>query len=258
MDESVDRVAAAVGELADRAGWLTGDGALEALEPVHRLLRQLAAVQLTLVREVDGSGAAMRTGASSTAAWLQHRLLLTPVAARRMVTVAAAVDGAPSVVRDALAAGLIGVDQVRAIAEALGELPASVGPEVVDKAAAALVGYAREFPPHQLSRIGQRILWHVAPDAAEEADRRGLERAEQRASRDRYLSLTPEGPTAVRLHGRLDAEAAAVVRAALDPLCAPRFHTAGRTVGGRAPVDGGRADPADDRAAGARCARRSG
>ena len=247
MDESVDRVAAAVGELADRAGWLTGDGALEALEPVHRLLRQLAAVQLTLVREVDGSGAAMRTGASSTAAWLQHRLLLTPVAARRMVTVAAAVDGAPSVVRDALAAGLIGVDQVRAIAEALGELPASVGPEVVDKAAAALVGYAREFPPHQLSRIGQRILWHVAPDAAEEADRRGLERAEQRASRDRYLSLTPEGPTAVRLHGRLDAEAAAVVRAALDPLCAPRFHTAGRTVGGRAPVDGGRADPADDR-----------
>jgi hypothetical protein len=79
-----------------------------------------------------------------------------------------------------------------------------------------------------------------------------LERAEQRASRDRYLSLTAEGPSSVRLHGRLDAEAAAVVRAALDPLCAPRFHTAGQTIGGpahdRAPVAGGRADPAHDRA----------
>src|SRR5918994_1861972 len=95
------RVAVAVEDLADRAGWLVGDAALDALEPVHRLLEQLAAVQLALVREVDGSGAAVRSGASSTAAWLQHRLLLTPVAARRMVTVAAAVHGAPPVVRDA-------------------------------------------------------------------------------------------------------------------------------------------------------------
>ena len=247
-------------ELADRAGWLMGESALDALEPVHRLLGQLAAVQLALVREVDGSGAAVRTGASSTTAWLQHRLLLTPVAARRMVTVAAAVDGAPPVVRDALTAGLIGVDQVRAIADSLGSLPSAVGPEVVDKAAAALVGYAREFPPHHLARIGQRILWHVAPDLAEEAECRGLRQAEQRAFRDRYVSLTPDGPASVRLHGRLDAEAAAVVRAALDPLCSPRSLPAGdrhspaaegagdgRTL---APWVGGPGAAADDRVGG--------
>ena len=240
MDEAIAKVAAAVEELADRAGWLVGESALDALESVHRLLGQLAAVQLALVREVDGSGAAVRTGASSTTAWLQHRLLLSPVAARRMVTVAAAVDGAPPVVRDALAAGTIGVDQVRVIAGALGSLPPGAGPEVADKAATALVGYAREFPPHQLARIGQRILWHVAPDLAEEAERRGLRQAEQRAFRDRYLSLTPDGPASVRLHGRLDAEAAAVVRAALDPLCSPRSLPAGD-----------RHPPADDGHAGA-------
>ncbi|HLL64116.1 MAG TPA: DUF222 domain-containing protein, partial [Micromonosporaceae bacterium] len=52
-----------------------------------------------------------------------------------------------------------------------------------------------------------------------------LDRAEQRAHRDRCLYLTDvPGTGRVRLTGWLPTEAAAMVRAALDPLCAPRPH----------------------------------
>ncbi len=133
--------------------------------------------------------------------------------------------------RAALAAGAVGVDQARAIVGALADLPSEVGREVVDKAAAALVGYADQFPPPQLARLGSQILWHVAPAEADEADRLALARSEERAARDRYLSFTPDGPSSVRVHGRLGLEAAAVVHAALDPLCNP----AARAVPGARP-----------------------
>jgi len=225
MDEALRGVVEAVDALAGLPVLPTGDAELiRRLDLVHRAARRLAAVELALVREIDRAGVAGRVGATSTALWLTQRLLLTPGAARRLVLTAAAVDAAPPVLRDGLAAGLLGVDQVRAIAEALGQLPVDVGPEVTVKAAEALVDHARELPAHQLGRLGQRILWHVAPDIAEEADRRSLRRAESQVARDRYLSLTPDGPASVRLSGRLDAESAAVIRAALDPLCSPRIR----------------------------------
>jgi hypothetical protein len=256
MDEALRGVVEAVDALAGLPVLPTGDAELiRRLDLVHRAARRLAAVELALVREIDRAGVAGRVGATSTALWLTQRLLLTPGAARRLVLTAAAVDAAPPVLRDGLAAGLLGVDQVRAIAEALGQLPVDVGPEVTVKAAEALVDHARELPAHQLGRLGQRILWHVAPDVAEEADRRSLRRAESQVARDRYLSLTPDGPASVRLSGRLDAESASVIRAALDPLCSPRIRPDLDGIGPpvRAALgDDGGGRVADDRTAGQR------
>ncbi|HET8659463.1 MAG TPA: DUF222 domain-containing protein [Micromonosporaceae bacterium] len=113
------------------------------------------------------------------------------------------------------------MEQAQVVTRAVAALPAEVGPAVVDKAAATLVGYAGDHEPVALRRLGERILQVVAPDVAEEAERAALERAEQRAERDRYLTLSDTGDGAVRLSGRLGAEAAAVVRAALEPLCRP-------------------------------------
>ena len=238
MDAALVEMAEAVGALAERPVLPAGDADLvRRLETVHRAVRQLAAVELALVREIDRAAVASRAGASSTTAWLTQRLLLNPGAARRLVLTAAAVDAAPPVLRDALVAGLLGVDQVRAIADALEHLPVEVGPEVTAKAAEALVDHARELPAHHLGRLGQRILWHVAPEVAEETDRRALRRAEEHAARDRYLSLTPDGPASARLTGRLDAESAAVIRAALDPLCGPRIGPGLDGEGGRRIAD---------------------
>ena len=129
MDEALRGVVEAVDALAGLPVLPTGDADLAGrLDLVHRAARRLVAVELALVREIDRAGVAGRVGATSTALWLTQRLLLTPGAARRLVLTAAAVDAAPPVLRDGLAAGLLGVDQVRAIAEALGQLPVDVGP----------------------------------------------------------------------------------------------------------------------------------
>jgi hypothetical protein len=67
----------------------------------------------------------------------------------------------------------------------------------------------------------RRILDVVAPQIADEADRKALQREEARAFRDRFFTVSDVGDGAVRLSGRLDADGAATLRAALDPLAAP-------------------------------------
>ena len=215
-------IAQAVEEYAAAAVWaLPDDDLVDALDELHVLQQRLAAVNLALVREVDGRGLAVAQGASSTAVWLRGRMRMSIGAARRLVELAAAIDAGPAVVRDGLATGALTLEQAQVVTQAVAALPTDVGPAVVDKAAATLVGYASEYEPVALRRLGERILQVVAPDVAEEAERAALERAEQRAERDRYLTLSDAGDGAVRLSGRLGAEAAAVVRAALEPLCRP-------------------------------------
>jgi hypothetical protein len=74
-----------------------------------------------------------------------------------------------------------------------------------------------------LKLVGARILSLVAPEVADELDRRAMEREEAQALRERFFTLTPDG-VGVRLSGRLTPEGAAVLRAAIDPLCTPTSH----------------------------------
>jgi hypothetical protein len=211
-----------VGELVDAPVWPLSDAELVAtLLAMHREQQRLAAVQLALVREVDGRGLAAREGASGTAVWLRGRLNLTVPATRRLVALAAALEAAPEVVRDALASGRISLDHAQVVSAAVAALPAEALPDVANKAATMLVEQARGFDPHLLRRLGERILHHAAPDLADQAERTALEAAEARAQRDRFFTLSPTGDGGVRVTGRLTTEAAAIVTAALDPLCVP-------------------------------------
>ncbi len=90
---------------------------IDALEAAHRLEQRLAAMKLTLVRELDGRGVAVAQGASSTAVWLRDRLRLGVPAARRLVDLAEALDREPDEVTAALAAGRVDLEQVRVIAD---------------------------------------------------------------------------------------------------------------------------------------------
>jgi len=238
MREALVRAAEAVGDCVESSVWGMSDSELvAALDATHVLEQQLAAVKLGLVRELDSRGVPVGQGASSTMVWLRHRLRVSIPAARTLVELATALDSGPAVLREALGSGEINAQQAQAIASTVTSLPAQAGSDVVDKAATVLVGYAAEHDPVALRRSGQRVLEVVAPELADELDRAALQRAEDRALRDRFLSLSPTGDGAVRVLGRLDTEGAAVVRAALDPLCDP-----------------GRPDGDDNRNAGQRCA----
>ncbi|MEW1589658.1 DUF222 domain-containing protein, partial [Micromonospora vinacea] len=170
MIDELARAEAAVASCADAAAWaLSERDLIAALDATHRLQQRLAAVQLAAVRELDGRGTAVAQGASSTAVWLRDRLRLDVSAARRLVGLAASVDVAPPAVREALAGGVVSVEQARVIADTAATVSASAGAEVADKAVGVLVEWAGQFDPTLLRRMGSRILDHVAPDLADAA-----------------------------------------------------------------------------------------
>jgi hypothetical protein len=206
---------------------------IEALDAVHAVEQRLVALKLALVREVDGRGVATAAGATSTGAWLRERLRLSILAARRLVSDAAALDSAPPVVCDSVAAGAVTAEQARVIVDAVAAVQADAGAEAADKAVHLLIDWAGRFEPGVLRGLAGRILVHVAPDVADEADRRALEEADKRGDRDRHLTLSTEPTGRARISARLDAETAALLRAVLDPLCRPAGPTDDRTPGQR-------------------------
>jgi hypothetical protein len=220
--EVLRRMNGLVDQAAEHAVFtLSSEDLAACLRAAHVVEQRVAALRLACVRELDGRGVAWEHGDTSTAAWLREQLRISPSAARRMVRLAAGVGAAPQVVGDAFAAGVITVEQTWVIVRTIADLPAHAGPEVTGKAAQALVDHAGGFDPLGLGRIGQRILWHVAPDLAEEADLAALRRDERRARLHRHVTLSSPDAGLVRLSGLLDAETAGLLHAAIDPLSAP-------------------------------------
>ncbi|MGW2622277.1 DUF222 domain-containing protein [Micromonospora taraxaci] len=222
MIDELARADNAVASCADAAAWALSERELiAALDATHRLQQRLAAVQLAVVRELDGRGTAVTQGASSTTVWLRDRLRLDVAAARRLVGLAASVDVAPPAVREALAGGVVSVEQARVIADTAATVTASAGAEVADKAVGVLVEWAGQFDPTLLRRMGSRILDHVAPDLSDAAAAAALAAEDARATRDRHLTISEQTDGRLRLTGTLDAETAGLLRAAIDPLSAP-------------------------------------
>ncbi|MEU1246198.1 DUF222 domain-containing protein [Micromonospora arida] len=234
MLESLAQVGGAVDDCAETALWaLSDDELLASLDATQVLAQRLAAIQLGLVRELDGRGVAIAQGASSTAVWLRERLRLSGRSARQLVQLATTIDAAPPAVRDALLSGAISVEQGRVVAETVAALPVEAGPEVADKATQLLITWADRFDPTSLSRLGERVLAHVAPELADQAELKALERATERAEARRHVTLSEQQNGQVRLSGNLDTETASLLREAIDPLCAPAGEHDDRSPGQR-------------------------
>jgi hypothetical protein len=220
---AVERADAVLAEAAEAAVWSLADAELAGLVvAAGRLVAQAQGVLLRLVGEADAREALTAQGATSTAAFLRHRLRLSPAEAAACAKTARATRTMAAATGAACAAGRVTAGQATVITRAVGELPA--GP-VRAAAERALLAHAATYDPVVLGRLGRRIAAHVDPDAGEASDAAALVQAEQRAARRVELSLSPDGEGGSWLRGRLDAEGTAVVRAALDPLSAPRPST---------------------------------
>lgn len=234
MLRALAQAGGAVDDCAGTSLWaLSDDDLLASLDAAHVLAQRLAAVQLGLVRAVDSRGLAVARGASSTSVWLRDRLRLSSRSARQLVQLAATVDAAPQAVRDALLSGAMTIEQGRVVAETIAALPPEAGPEVADKATQLLVTWADRFDPTILSRLGERVLTHVAPDLADQAELAALEKATERALARRHVTLSEQRNGQVRLSGNLDTETASLLREAIDPLCAPAGEHDDRSPGQR-------------------------
>jgi len=214
----LDRVVDAL----QRAGGDTflGSGALDELRELRQQIDRLESAWLDRVAAVHRSGAANGDGYASTAAFLRHVCHLSPGAARSRVDVAIELTEKPAIAA-VFAAGEISYQHVKVITDALQPLPANVQ---VD-AERVLIEAARSYDPGQVAQIARRLRHIVDPDGQEGVDER------HREQRWFDVALTFEGTGAVR--GLLDAEAAAVVRAAIDALSRPAGDIDPRTAAQR-------------------------
>jgi hypothetical protein len=116
---------------------------------------------------------------------------------------------------NAVHAGTVGEDHIRAVCRALDVLPNCVSPADVADAERALVWHATKVDSGVVTKLGQRIADYLNPD--------GTFTDEDRARR-RGLRLGPQGPDGMsRLEGLLDPEARAYFEA-IDAAVRPGRH----------------------------------
>lgn len=209
---------AAVGELLGASLWtLPEHDLLDLRIGLESLGARLAAASMAATREIDGRGAAVTAGATSTAAWLRGRLLVHPGAARREVALARELDGELAATGAALAAGTIGRDQAAAVADALEALPVAVDPATRRRGETFLLDQAQRFDPSAVHRMGQHLLLTLDPERGA-----ALERDEAAQGHHQELKLTRRRDGSRGLRGRFSAESGALLDAALDAVAGPR------------------------------------
>jgi hypothetical protein len=196
-----------------------------------RIEARLASVKMRVMSAADD--VAETTGARSTAHWLADETRDSPATVRRDASLAAALEARWGQVAAALATGDLNLAQTRAIVDALGALPKDLGDDLRVKAEAYLVEKAAELGPPELRVLGGRVLEHLAPEIAEEAEYRRLLADERRAEAATRLTLRHRGDGSTDLHARIPTHAAGLLRTYLNAFTAPRrrHHWSGDPAG---------------------------
>ncbi|NUR52018.1 MAG: DUF222 domain-containing protein, partial [Hamadaea sp.] len=218
------QVEADVAELLAGPLWTLSDAEItDEVRRVYATIQRLSGRLAALIATADGREVPYNAGATGTVNWLTFLLAMRDKDARAWVSLASMLPSVP-VVESALSSGQVNVEQARVIAKTVHDLPSAVGEVGKAKATDVLTRRAidEHLRPEVLEKYRSQILEMVAPEIAEERLRRELERAERSAHDRRDFTLIPYGDGEYRVRGVLDAEMAAIVRTALDPLSAPR------------------------------------
>ena len=85
---------------------------------------------------------------------------------------------------------------------------------------------AAEHGPRELRFLGRRILEYVAPEIAEEAERRVLEAEERNAAATAFFEMHPDGHGSVLGRFKIPTLAAAILEKHLNAIAAPKHQAA--------------------------------
>lgn len=210
----------------DTTPWsMTPQELKDVLPRLTRARARLEALELRVLVEADRVSVGDEDGASNTAAWWAHTTGQTRPTTHRALRLAQALDERHARVAAALAAGELLTEQAHVIVAAVDTLPADlVDAGLRARAEARLVELGREHDARDLRRLGHRILEHLAPDVADEHERRVLEREERHARETARFTMTDDGHGSA--HGRftIPALAAAMLRKHLMAIAAPRHQ----------------------------------
>jgi len=234
----LDALIASAGDDDELEPWrLTDKGLLTELERTQLAATRQQARWLALLAEAERREVTLREVGLPTAGWLADRNSHWARSAREEVRLAVRLDAQPRVA-EAMAEGALSLEQAKVIVYGLDRLPPDLEAEQREAAATRLVELSREFGPYGLSRLVNRIVEVVAPEVAEDADRRAIERVEAEQARDRYLTWSKDADGAFLLRGKFGKVAGQQLVGALRSLASRQrkaLEQLGRRCRGRRP-----------------------
>jgi hypothetical protein len=205
-------------------GYLPTRDKAAALLQLTRLESRLHELRLRVL--ADAADVALDAGARSPGAWLAHETRGGRAQAMSAERLADALTVRWRQVQAALAAGQVTLGQARVIVQSLDELPDNLDAEVRLKAEAHLLAEAGHFDPQRLRVLGRKVLEVLAPELAEEEERRRLEAEERAARRTTRLSLRVRGDGSTDIHIRVLPRVAARLKTYLESMTSPRHRSA--------------------------------
>jgi len=204
--------------------------ALLRLTEVSGRLEELRLRVLASSRDV-----AEEVGARDAAAWLGHAARLDRGECRGDLQLAEALEKRCPGVAQGMRNGAVNRAQAEVIVRALRDLPEGVEPGIRALAEERLVAEAARFGPRQLRVLGRRILHVVAPEVADDEERKALEREEATAAAETWFSSRRRGDGTTDLRGRVADAVADRFLAYLEAHTSPRKSTPGHSAGDRRP-----------------------
>jgi len=200
VDRGVAVAGAALAELGE-ASLLGLDQAAvaDSLQALAVLEAQVAELRHRVVAHAVEVRVEEPSGATTTATWLARATRTTVRSARRAVHLAESLERF-TVLRGAMVAGGVNLEQAQVVVRALEALPDDVPAWVVAEAERTLVQLAASHDADDLRVLGDRVLAVVAPEVGEAHEAKQLAEAEKDAERATKLTLTPDGSG--RVHGR--------------------------------------------------------
>lgn len=217
----------------------------QTLLELSRQIERAQGLKLTMMAAADDVAA--ETADKDIAAWLAPRINADHGPTKSQLKVAEAVEARWRRVGAALRGGGCSYEQARVIVAALDELPRDVPAELLGKAESHMVAEAAHFTPNELRKLGKKLLEVIAPDIAEDEERKKLDRELAKARRSTRLTLKNRGDGTTDLFAKIPDAIAARLKTYLDAHTSPRHDAAtnGRsTNGGPAGAGSAYLDPA--------------
>ena len=188
----------------DGPGSLSDAELMEAYTEAEALVAHHCAAAARLLAEVERRKVTETHRRLSTVSWLVVSTACSPRQARAKVGFAGRLAAQP-LIAEALGDGRVSVEQAEVLVHGLDRLPDELDALQREQVAAELVGYAAEFGPVGLRRLVNRAVEVVAPEIAEDHDRRSLERTEAQARRERFFGWGHDLDGSLWLRGKLPA-----------------------------------------------------
>jgi hypothetical protein len=222
--EPLERLEACLEELLGvEAVFRTTTEKQDLLVRAARARTRLQALEIAVLAVADDI--AETTGARTTATWLAETTRDAHGRVRDQARLGTALETRWHKLAKAFGRGEVNLAQVRVIDKALTDLPQAVGEDLLTKAETFLVEHAAVHGPRELAVLGARVLEHLAPETAEQAEYARLLAEEDRAAATTRLSFHRRGDGTTDIHARLPDHAANRLRAYTDAIANPRRST---------------------------------